>query len=220
MTELRHFSTSTEARFARLGTPGPHVRTLWMVCHGYGQLAEYFIRPFETLVDETTLVVAPEALHRFYLAGVKGRVGASWMTKEDRETDIRNYVRYLDGLYRSVIETLDESRLTVNVLGFSQGGATVCRWLANRQVPVSNLVLWASTFPPDFNFEADRAHLNQMNIQVVVGDADEYLNTSYLDNQRAFLDQNGIQYTFTPFQGTHRIDAKVLLRLAKRLADQ
>lgn len=217
MPELQHFEIPVKARFAQLGVPGPHIRQLWIVCHGYGQLAEYFIRPFQSLEDGETLVIAPEGLHRFYLEGVKGRVGASWMTKEDRLTDIDNYVDYLNRLYAQMVSELDTENLTVNVLGFSQGGATVCRWLANRQVPVNNLVLWATTFPPDFNFEADRMHFNSMNTQVVVGDSDEYLNTEYLSNQRSFLDENGIQYHFTGFRGTHRVDAQVLKQLAQGL---
>ena len=40
-------------------------------------------------------IIAPQGLHKFYLEGTSGRVGASWMTKENREDDIKNYLVYL-----------------------------------------------------------------------------------------------------------------------------
>ena len=61
---------------------------IWFVLHGYAQLANYFIEKFRVLESKNILVVAPEGLHRFYWNGMSGRVAASWMTKEDRLTDI------------------------------------------------------------------------------------------------------------------------------------
>ena len=68
---------------------GTNAKKVLYVLHGYGQLAEFFVRKFRELGDEY-LIVAPEGMHRFYLQGSSGRVGASWMTKEDREQDIKH----------------------------------------------------------------------------------------------------------------------------------
>ena len=46
---------------------GTGVREVWFVLHGFGQLSPYFIRHFGVLADGTRLIVAPEALNRFYL---------------------------------------------------------------------------------------------------------------------------------------------------------
>lgn len=78
--------------------------------------------------------MAPEALNRFYLEGFAGRVGATWMTKEERLQEIDDYVNYLNQLYKTILANTDTSEITVNILGFSQGVATVCRWIANRYV--------------------------------------------------------------------------------------
>src|SRR5207302_5058394 len=77
-------------RSARYYTLGPDdertVRDVWFVLHGYGQLAAQFIGIFEAVNDGTRLIVAPEALNRFYVAGVETApaaergVGATWMT--------------------------------------------------------------------------------------------------------------------------------------------
>ena len=39
-----HLTVPRSARYAVLGEPGPHVRTLWIAIHGYGQLAARFAR--------------------------------------------------------------------------------------------------------------------------------------------------------------------------------
>ncbi|MBL4653973.1 MAG: hypothetical protein JKY53_14090, partial [Flavobacteriales bacterium] len=115
-------------RYFSLGSLSKKTTSVWIVCHGYGQLANYFLRNFNVLEDENTYIVAPEGFHRYYLNGFSGRVGASWMTKEDRLSDIDDYVNYLDRVYKSIFSKIDRKNATVNVLGFSQGGATTTSW--------------------------------------------------------------------------------------------
>ena len=50
-------------------------KTIWIVFHGYGQLAKFFLRKFNLLFEDNTLIVAPEGLNHFYLKGFSGRVG-------------------------------------------------------------------------------------------------------------------------------------------------
>ena len=59
-----------------LGALSAETREIWFVVHGYGQLAEYFIRHFRGLDDGTRYIVAPEGLSRFYVKEWT-RVGAS-----------------------------------------------------------------------------------------------------------------------------------------------
>ncbi|MBK6951958.1 MAG: hypothetical protein IPH24_07885 [Crocinitomicaceae bacterium] len=92
---------SNTARYFSHGNP--QAKNLVVVLHGYGQLASYFIQKFEFLDPENYYVIAPEGLHRFYLNGTSGRVGASWMTKENREDDITNYLLYLNALLEKII---------------------------------------------------------------------------------------------------------------------
>ena len=54
------------ARVALLGPATPAIRELWFVLHGYSQLAATFIEDFRAIDDGTRLIVAPEALSRFY----------------------------------------------------------------------------------------------------------------------------------------------------------
>ena len=100
-----HLSVPRTARYHVLGAMSQGLREIWIVCHGYGQLAARFLSWFAPLDDGTRLIVAPEALSRFYLDDRPGaihtesRVGATWMTREDREHEITDYVRYLDVLH-------------------------------------------------------------------------------------------------------------------------
>ncbi|MEJ2217163.1 MAG: hypothetical protein P8099_11165 [Gemmatimonadota bacterium] len=100
----RHITVSRVARYYTLGPPAIDAAEVWFVLHGYRQLAGRFLRRFEALDDGTRRIVAPEGLSRFYVDDDSGphgpgsRVGASWMTREDREREIDDYVAYLDAV--------------------------------------------------------------------------------------------------------------------------
>ncbi|HUR91296.1 MAG TPA: hypothetical protein VMY38_01335, partial [Gemmatimonadaceae bacterium] len=90
------------SRYAVLGAPISEATEVWLVCHGYGQLAERFISRFSVIDDGKRMIVAPEGLSRFYLSSSSGgysasdKVGASWMTREGRDAEIVDQVRYLE----------------------------------------------------------------------------------------------------------------------------
>lgn len=204
------------ARYYTLGTPSDAIRDLWLVCHGYGQLGRYFVRHFSSLDDGKTLVVAPEALSRFYLDGFAGRVGATWMTKEDRLSEIADQAKYLNLLLAEQLQQLPQG-VRVTVLGFSQGGATICRWLATGKVPVHRLVLWAASFPEDIDFEAGQAAFQQLPVAVVYGTQDEFITPEGLEKKQALMAQSGIRPQLFTFEGGHTIHAETLARVHERL---
>ena len=91
-----HITVPRTARYITLGEI-ESAAEVWFVLHGYGMLAASFLRWFEPAARPGRLLVAPEGLSRCYFEE-KGarRVGASWMTKEDRDAEIEDHVRYLD----------------------------------------------------------------------------------------------------------------------------
>src|SRR5881396_3950063 len=99
-----HLSVSRTARYFTLGERSAAVEEVWFACHGYGQLGARFLEKLRVLDDGTRYLVAPEGLSRFYLSEspTERRVGASWMTREDRLAEIEDYVRYLDAVYAVV----------------------------------------------------------------------------------------------------------------------
>ena len=70
-------------------------KDIWILFHGYGQLAEFFLKKFDSLFSQERLFISPEATNYGYLKGFQGRVGANWMTKHERELAIENNHQYL-----------------------------------------------------------------------------------------------------------------------------
>jgi predicted esterase len=176
------------------------------VLHGYGQLAKFFIRKFEIL-REKYHIVAPEGMHRFYLQGSSGRVGASWMTKEARESDIEDNLNWLNALDAQVSQDLQvEDRY---LLGFSQGGATAARWFAETNNQFKGIVLWACVFPPDLEMEEETAKFrSDERCTFVIGTADQYYNT---DQQKALIDfYKTLSFKTVKYEGDHNIESDTL----------
>jgi len=192
-------------RSARYFTLGRADREVWFVLHGYGQLAARFLAHFGALDDGTRLVVAPEGLSRFYLteSPAERRVGASWMTKEDRLVEIDDYVRYLDAVYEDV------SRNTrVTLLGFSQGSATACRWLTMGKARFDHLIVWGGEVPTDVTLP------RTVRLSLVYGSRDEYFTPKIVAATEARLTKEGIPHSLVPFDGGHEIDPAVLKKVA------
>jgi len=203
----------TVQRTARYYTRGPEQgpEAVWVVLHGYGQLAAPFLRGFAPVDDGQRLFVAPEALSRFYLPGHE-RVGASWMTKADRETEIADYLAYLDALAVHVRAPLSDD-VPVHVLGFSQGATTACRWAVLGAAPIERLVLWAGGLPHDLDYDAHAETLRGLDLTLVVGTEDEYVTPDRLAAQQALLDEHAIPYDLITFDGPHHLDAETLRRV-------
>jgi predicted esterase len=217
MTVHEHrVAVSRSARYFTLG--GGQPSQVWFVCHGYGQLAARFVEKVRVLDDGGRYLVAPEGLSRFYLSEqpTERRVGASWMTREDRLAEIEDYVRYLDAVYADVFGTLDRRRVTVHALGFSQGAATVSRWVALGNARIDRLILWGGEFPPDLDLtlEPAVARLRAARPTLVYGRADEFITPKVASGNVARLRQHAIPCEEIAFEGGHVLDDAVLRRLA------
>ncbi|MBT9394696.1 phospholipase [Hymenobacter sp. NST-14] len=203
------------ARYSQLGELSAATRRVWFVAHGYGQLAAYFIRHFAHLTaqDPTLVIIAPEGLSRFYLQGTGGRVGATWMTREDRLAEIDDYVSYLNQLATTLLPRA-APEAAVTVLGFSQGAATVSRWLARAPFRPAHLILWAGAFPPDMDFPVATRLLRRLPVTLVCGTEDEFITDEALGQQQAFLRQLGVAAELVRFAGTHTLHRETLTALA------
>jgi len=214
-----HLTVARTARYFTLGEPGPEAEDVWFVCHGYGQLAKHFIRHFEPIASPRRLIVAPEALSRFYLESPNTpakdrRVGATWMTREDRLAEIEDQIAYLDALLAQTLGELSGPEPRVRVLGFSQGVATVMRWIVHGSARPHDLVLWAGSVPPELELGAHQARLAAVRLALVVGTHDEYASWAALDEQRARFESHGLPARALTFDGGHHLDADLLARLA------
>lgn len=222
MSQAHHLAVPRSARYLVQGDLAARPAALWFACHGYGQLAERFLRRFAPLDDGRTVVVAPEALSRFYLEPIERglpaaerRVGATWMTREDREADIADNVRYLDLLHAHVLAPLPEPPGTVHALGFSQGAATVVRWAALGAARIDRVTLWAGTIPPELDLARARERLAGARLTLVMGTRDRFAGESELAAQEARLRAAEIPFRTVRYDGGHDIDPALLATLAR-----
>ena len=226
MTEPRPLRTVSErtievprtARYYMIGgDESGAVDELWFVLHGFGQLAAEFAQYFGDLANGRRLVIAPEALNRYYVASAsvpasERPVGATWMTREDRENEIRDYVRYLDLLHDHVARK--HPRAKTAVVGFSQGGATAARWAQRGRTDIARLILWGATVPPDADLGAGPAAFRGARLTFVIGRRDQYISVASLDAERARLTAAGLSFDVVDYDGGHSIKRAVLVDVA------
>lgn len=216
---IEYLKVQKTARIVTEGKDNPDLKSVWLIAHGYGQLTTFFINKFEKLFSKENLFIVPEGLHRYYLNGFSGKIGASWMTREEREKDIEDYCGYLDRVYEHYIKPLDK-KVIVNALGFSQGGATICRWAAHTKFRIDNLIVWGSVIPPDMNWETDVQKLRNLKWHYVAGDQDEFLSDKRRVEQLEILDKNGIRPNSIHYKGRHDILEEPLLLLDKNVLNK
>ena len=194
---------------------------LWIVLHGFGQLAGDFVEYFVELNDGSRVIVAPEALNRYYTASLsvpsaERPVGATWMTREFREAEMRDYVRYLDLLHAELARRF-RPRKTI-VVGFSQGGATASRWVAKGSSSIHTLVLWGATLPPDLEIDSARQRLTAARIKIVIGKTDQYISAEAVERERQRLSDARLPAEFIEYDAGHSIKRAVLKEVAAKIA--
>ncbi len=210
----KHIKVEKTARYFQLGEAASVIKQVWFVCHGYGQLARYFLKHFAALANGERLIIAPEGLSRFYMNGFYGRIGASWMTREDRLNDIKDYVIFLDAVYQQVFEQVARSSVKVSVLGFSQGTATASRWASLGDVKADRLILWAGLLPPELIDENKLEIFQKLKLILVAGENDEYASEEKILEQENHLKENSVPYKLIKFAGGHEMDSQVLKQIA------
>lgn len=211
------FTFQYKARYFKSGNITSATKRIVFVFHGYGQLANYFLRKFEGIANEETVVIAPEGLHHFYLEDVNvrsqtknNRVGATWMTRENRLMDIDNYLLYLNGIHANELQGRE---FPLTVLGFSQGAATATRWVLQGSIEFEKLVLWAGIFPPDMNFESGQQILKGKPIYHVIGEDDPFVTDERKVEMELLCKQLAIVPIHVSFKGGHEMDAATLVKV-------
>ena len=197
-------------------------RELWIVLHGYGQLAGRFIRHFRTIAGADRVIVAPEALNRFYVADgreprdvrshAESRVGATWMTREDREHEIEDQRAYLDAVLATMHAAWPAATPRLVVLGFSQGVATAVRWTTQAALAPDRVIAWAGSLPAEL--DAASAMRLRGRLTMVAGRSDGLLTPDRLEAERERLAAFGLDVPLVWYDGGHTIDGPTLAQLA------
>jgi predicted esterase len=186
---------------------------IWLILHGYGQLAEFFLRKFRPFFDPSRLFVAPEGINHSYLEGFSGRVGANWMTKHQRNTDIINGMNYLNAVVEKVLNRFD-SLPEINVLGFSQGAATASRWVTHSDLPVKQMILWGGRLAVDLDEEQLQEKAKSLHLILATGDNDPLITPEIMKEHFEQIEKISFRKlsTFT-YAGAHDLDEHLLRQI-------
>ena len=136
------------------------------------------------------------------------------MTREDRDVEIEDYVRYLDLLAVRVLAAVPvQPRISIHA--FSQGAATACRWVAFGNVRPSRLVLWGNGVPPDLPLDRYGADLTKAGLELAIGTRDKYISAADVDREQARLAAAGLTPEIHRFDGGHRVNPELLKRFSE-----
>ena len=211
MIQKFKIQTTKSARYFQIGEINSKTKNIWIVLHGYGMLPEYFIKKFQCISNKETVIIAPEALNKFYLKDNYSRVGSSWMTKVERLDDIQDNINFLNSIYASL--KLGNVDFKLNVLGFSQGGPTATRWVINNKFKLNSLILWGCNLPKDCLDESIKSRWNDFRLKYVIGKNDEYIDEKIISNEKDKIKNYGLVYDFHLFEGGHNIEESILKKL-------
>jgi predicted esterase len=195
------------ARYVLSAEPSKEVKNLWIVCHGYGQTATGFLNSFKSIFSKDTLFIAPEGLSKFYWQGFDGKVVSSWMTKENRENEIKDYVNFIEDVVNEISPKLN-TKLVCNAFGFSQGTSTILRWANKTKMKLSSIHLYSGQFPDDLLKKWKTKLLPKL--QFHIGDKDPFIKKSELEKTKLRLNIHEIRFEFFIVSGRHNIDSNHL----------
>ncbi len=207
------FQSIVVDRHARIGVVGDmeSATEAWLILHGYGMLAQGILHWFRAAARPGRVLVAPEALSRFYVdfQGAR-RVGASWMTREAREDDLTDLIAYLD----QVAAPLRAACPRLEVHGFSQGVAAAARMVVHAPLDVDRLVCWGGTVPLDIDPAKLKSRISDGTVDYAVGRRDTRTPRDAVAADAERLRASGVMVRLHEFDGGHRIDDGVIAGLA------
>jgi len=170
------------------------------VLHGYAQLAEDFIKEFAALENENVLIIAPEALSKFY--NKERKPVANWMTSHEREDEMKDYIVYLEQLRTQVEKDYGPKQL--HILGFSQGTSTALRWISKCEKKIDHAYICSGAIPPELK-EDDLKSQSECNFHYFYGDQDHFFNKEKGHELFLLLDSITNRTEEHPFEGDHSI---------------
>lgn len=208
MMKEHQVSLTLQAPVYTLNELSEETDRVWVVFHGYGQLARFFIKKFEGLDAGKNFIIAPQGLSKYYLTGFHGKVGASWMTKEDRLTDIENQYAYLDQVLKSFPEIEGKS---IVYFGFSQGVSTMFRYAVHAKRPFRNMIIWAGSIPPELTRSNFSFLSGAEKVRYFTGNRDPFFKEGMKEEQRAAVESAmGIRPVITVFDGEHKVIPEIV----------
>ncbi|HKL91404.1 MAG TPA: hypothetical protein VJ880_09510 [Allomuricauda sp.] len=184
-------------------------KNVWLVFHGIGYLSRYFVKYFNGLNAEENYIIVPQAPSKYYLKNEYKYVGASWLTKENTATEVKNVLNYIDAVLKA--EKIPED-MNLILFGFSQGVSVATRWWASKKTNCKLVALYAGGIPNeltanDFEF----VDHDSTEIKLIYGNDDKYLTPDRLKGEKIKIEKlfQGNAETIT-FNGGHEVKPEII----------
>jgi len=211
MTLEKQVSFTASNTYSTLNTFSEKTKTVWLVFHGMGYLSRYFINYFSELNSEENYIIAPQAPSKYYQGKNFKHVGASWLTRDNTQEDLKNVLAYTDAVFEA-----EKPKQIPNfiVLGYSQGVSIATRWLATRKIQCDYLILHSGGIPSELKPE-DFSYLSQnTKVTYLYGNKDQYITEARkteeeLKGSALF----GARLNIKVFEGTHEVHTKFIKNL-------
>ena len=172
-------------------------------------VCEQIIKKFRDFDPQEHFVIAPEGLSRLYLNGFGGDVVATWMTSRDRLHEIADFSDYLSTLYEKYEAELPADCNKI-VMGFSQGGTTIFRWLHRNKINVDHVLGYSCWVPEDIDLGASKTGLATKNLIWTYGLQDQFLTTERIDTVKRVMEKNKLNFKMEGYEGDHRVSSEQL----------
>jgi predicted esterase len=195
------------ARWFTIGAEPSSCEEIIIILHGYGQHPAFMLDGLKDLITPTRCICAPEGLSRFYVSGFEGRVGASWMTRDERSTDINDHLAYLNQWWQHLHVP---ASAVITLIGFSQGVATASRWLASGFAPDS-AIFHSGTLPAEWKSEQPVFSDRLSEIVSIRGSSDTIYSAEAHREAATFFENTGLNFETTEVEGTHKMKAEHLI---------
>jgi len=174
---------------------------VWILFHGYAQNMNDFYNLFTNKEFTRRCFIIPEGLSRFYQKGISGNVGASWMTKEERDLEIIDQQNYLN----QIIEHFNLNSRQINIFAFSQGATTAARWISESDLNIKKLIFWSGNIPNQIL--SNKQHiLWNYHPHFFIGKEDQFTSKATWARFTNQLNQN----MFTFYEGDHFFTPKLI----------
>lgn len=188
-------------------------KNVWMVFHGMGYLSKYFINYFSELNAEENYIIAPQAPSKYYQDKAFKHVGASWLTRENTQTETENILNFVDAVFEKEKSVAFPNLI---VLGYSQGVSIATRWVAIRKIQCDKLILHSGGIPKELQVVDFEFLKSSSKVIYIYGNKDQYITEArkteeQLKGSELFQSRLNIEV----FDGIHEVSKEFLLKISK-----
>jgi predicted esterase len=196
-TEVHSIATTTHGRVLVRRARSSPVRGVLAGFHGYSETAAIQLARLEQIPGANAwTLVSVQALHRFY-RGRAQEVGASWMTREDREAAMADNLAYVGDAIGLV---LDAAPMPLVYAGFSQGVSMAYRAAVRGRHPAAGVLAVGGDVPPELLADPAAAFPP---VFLARGNADEWYTAEKFDADLTALRERGVHLHAVSYDAPH-----------------